>query len=343
MKTDIKSFTKEHLFGLIAIVIALAGVICAFIGPFFTVEYAGVEKEASLAFLIGLNPAGGSMGALFAIVIVVLPVLSIVGIVLSWKKERLLVLPLIFLFFSAIVSLVLKDSLSEGYAAATDWADELAVTRSHFASIFSTVAFFLSAACALIAGARSEHFAVSDIVETGMLIAMALALNMIRLFRMPTGGSVNLQMLPLFILALRRGPLKGFIAGGIVYGLITCLTDGYGFATFPFDYLLGFGSVAIVGLFTPFILGKEQKGYNLKGLLFILLAGILSTFVRFVAGTVSSMVIYNYTLGPAMLYNVGYVFISGAISTAVVMMLYKPLIYINNHFPSYNEKIAETE
>lgn len=343
MKTDIKGFLKSHIFGLIAIVIALAGVICAFIGPFFTIEFAGAEQEASLAYLIGSNPVGGSMGALFAIVIVALPVLSVAGIIVSWKKEKLLILPLILLFSSAIVSLVLKDSLSEGYAAVTDWADELSVSKSHFAAIFSTVTFFLSAGCVLIAAARSEHFAVSDIVETGMLIAMALALNMIRLFRMPTGGSVNLQMLPLFILALRRGPLKGFIAGGVVYGLITCLTDGYGFATFPFDYLLGFGSVAIVALFTPFIFGKEQKGYNFKGLLFIFIAGMLSTFVRFIAGTVSSMVIYNYTLVPAMLYNVGYVFVSGAISTAIVMVLYRPLIYINRHFPSYNENLAETE
>ena len=35
-----------------------------------------------------------------------------------------------------------------------------------------------------------------------------------------------------------------------IFGLVTCLTDGYGFYTYPFDYLIGFGSIAVFGFFS---------------------------------------------------------------------------------------------
>ena len=73
------------------------------------------------------------------------------------------------------------------------------------------------------------------------------------------GGSINLQMLPLMIIALRRGPVTGFVCGGIIYGLFSILADGYPFATYPFDYVIGFGSVGIMGLFNSLIFPKEEK------------------------------------------------------------------------------------
>ena len=131
-------------------------------------------------------------------------------------------------------------------------------------------------------------------------------LNLIKIPVGPTGGSINFQMLPLMIIALRHGPQHGFIAGGIIYGLLTCLTDGYGFACYPFDYLIGFGSVAVMGFFRKFIFAKEQNNYNVKGILFILLAGALSTAVRYIGSNVSSIVVYGYTLEAALAYNAFY-------------------------------------
>ena len=108
---------------------------------------------------------------------------------------------------------------------------------------------------------------VREMAEDGILVAAAVALNFLKIPAPEalTGGSINLQFLPLFILALRHGPLHGFIASGIAFGLITCLTDGYGFQYYPFDYLIGFGSAAVLGFFKPLILGKNQKTYNVDG------------------------------------------------------------------------------
>ena len=68
-------------------------------------------------------------------------------------------------------------------------------------------------------------FSVRDIAEIAILVALALGLDKLKISVGATGGSVNFAMFPLFVIALRHGPFKGFIAGGIVYGLISCLLD----------------------------------------------------------------------------------------------------------------------
>ena len=199
---------------------------------------------------------------------------------------------------------------------------------------FSILFTVLAAGASTITPYQRRPISVGEIAENGILIAMAFGLNFIKIPVGATGGSINFQMLPLMIIALRRGPASGLICGGILFGLLTCLTDGYGFACYPFDYLIGFGSVAVMGFFRPFIFGQNQKGYNFKGEAFLLLAGVLSTFVRFVGGTVSSILIYNTTFVAALIYNVGYISLSGILALAVLMAIYGPLVKVNASFPA---------
>ena len=179
----------------------------------------------------------------------------------------------------------------------------------------------------------NQNSTTKQIAEEGVLLALAFVLNLVKIPVGATGGSINFQMLPLLIIALRHGPAHGFIAGGIVYGLLTCVTDGYGFACYPFDYLIGFGSVAVMGFFRKQIFGESQEGYNLKGLIFIFIGGILSTLVRFIGSNVSSIVVYGYTLKAALVYNSFYIPLSGFIATVAFMVLYAPLIRINKLYP----------
>jgi Predicted membrane protein len=183
----------------------------------------------------------------------------------------------------------------------------------------------------LIGGYENDSYSTMDLVESGMLVGLAVVLNFIKL-PIQVEGSVNFQMLPLFILALRKGPLKGFIGAGIVFGIITCFTDGYGLYLYPFDYLVAFGACAIMGFFKPLILGKDQTGYNIKGEIWILVGGILSTAMRFVGHCVSSIVFFGLDVPGALIYNAAYVFISGGIALAVLMAMYGPLVKVNLYF-----------
>ena len=197
---------------------------------------------------------------------------------------------------------------------------------ANLAIFFCTLAFAFTTL-------SNQSSTTKQIAEEGVLLALAFVLNLVKIPVGSTGGSINFQMLPLMIIALRHGPAHGFIFGGIVYGLLTCLTDGYGFACYPFDYLIGFGSIAIMGFFRKLIFSETQDGYNLKGLIFIFIAGALSTFVRYVGSNVSSIVVYDYSLKAALAYNAFYIPLSGLIATVAFMLLYAPLIRLNKLYP----------
>ena len=198
-----------------------------------------------------------------------------------------------------------------------------------------TISFAIIAAVLCLSIEFSDNPIITrQITEDGILIAAAFILNLIRIYKVPgQGGSINLQMLPLFLIALRHGPAHGLVCGGILYGLITCLTDGYGFASYPFDYLIGFGSVMVMGFFRKFIFGEGQDWYNAKGELFLLCSGLLATFIRFIGSCASSMIIWGVTMNEAIAYNSVYIPVSGIIAIAIIMIAYGPIAKINKIFP----------
>ena len=73
-------------------------------------------------------------------------------------------------------------------------------------------------------------FSIRDIVEIAVMCAFAVVLD--KFVKIPigaTGGSINIASVPLFIVAYRHGWFKGLIASGVVFALITCILDAYGF------------------------------------------------------------------------------------------------------------------
>ena len=199
---------------------------------------------------------------------------------------------------------------------------------------------FFGAAMSLASASERETLSVRNLAEIAVMSALAIALQFIRIPIGETGGSINLGLVPLAYLALRHGPAKGFVAGAFVYGLVTCLTDGYGLYTYPYDYLVGFGSIAVFGFFRPLVFPKD-KPWTPWGFLWIFLAAVLQSFVRFVGGTVSSMVNYGYDLYAACAYNVVYVFVTGAVTAGVILILYPALGRLEKILPVERGKGAE--
>ncbi|NLJ80587.1 MAG: energy-coupled thiamine transporter ThiT [Firmicutes bacterium] len=71
---------------------------------------------------------------------------------------------------------------------------------------------------------RSRNLVI--MLETSLLVAAALLLSLLRLWRMPQGGGVTLEMLPIFILAFRRGGKVG-VTGGALLGVLKLLLSPY--------------------------------------------------------------------------------------------------------------------
>ena len=84
--------------------------------------------------------------------------------------------------------------------------------------------------------------------EAAILVAMAIVLEMITLYKLPQGGSVTLSMVPIVLFAARHGcgwgALAGFVFGGINYIMGGNAID---WTTIICDYfiafsMLGFGA-----------------------------------------------------------------------------------------------------
>ena len=98
--------------------------------------------------------------------------------------------------------------------------------------------------------ANPAHWSTAAIAEMAIAVALAAALGLVKLFVMPQGGSVSLEMLPILFVAVRRGLVPG-ITVGVVYGFVQLLLPG-AFLVQPvqvlLDYPLAFGALGLAAL-----------------------------------------------------------------------------------------------
>ncbi len=102
-------------------------------------------------------------------------------------------------------------------------------------------------------------FSTKVLAEIIVFVAMAGALALIShsFFGLPQGGSINLGMVPIFWLALRRGPKIGIFAG-VVLGVVDLAIEPFVVnpAQFILDYPLAFACVGLAGFFRkPAVVG----------------------------------------------------------------------------------------
>ena len=194
--------------------------------------------------------------------------------------------------------------------------------------IFLSFAFLLSIGFSNI----KEPFKVKEITRFAILIALAVLLDLIPVppfkFRItPTGGSISFSMLPLILLALDFSFAKSFIGCGLIFGLVTCLTDGYGIYTLPFDYFLGFGCLAIFSFFKYLTkLFKFKKHPKVLNFIILFFYGSIVVTLRVLSSTLSSMIFYNLTFGAGFVYNAIYVYPSFGLCYALIVVLKSTLM-----------------
>jgi len=102
-------------------------------------------------------------------------------------------------------------------------------------------------------------FSTKILAEIIVFVAMAGALAFIShsFFGLPQGGSINLGMVPIFWLALRRGPKIGIFAGAVL-GVVDLAIEPFVVnpAQFILDYPLAFACLGLAGFFRkPAVVG----------------------------------------------------------------------------------------
>ena len=118
----------------------------------------------------------------------------------------------------------------------------------------------------------SKNSKTLTLVEGAMLIALATVLSYLKLFEMPFGGAITLEMIPLVLMGVRRGTKWGCLTG-FVHGLLQMII---GFANVMYcatllsqigcivlDYLLAYTVLGLTPIFAKLI--KNQKAGIIVG------------------------------------------------------------------------------
>jgi len=127
---------------------------------------------------------------------------------------------------------------------------------------------------------------VLAMLETGIMISIALILDLVfgEIYSFPMGGSISLSMLPIFIVAARRGLKYGLVAG-VLFGVLQTLIKVY-FLSIPqyvMDYLVSFMVIGFAGL--------VKDSLNKPGRL--TLSIVLGSFLRLVSASITGLIYWR--------------------------------------------------
>lgn len=147
-------------------------------------------------------------------------------------------------------------------------------------------------------------------VEIALTVALAAVLNTLKAFVMPMGGSVSLSMLPIFVLALRRGLGPGLLAGA-AYGVVDLMFEPIvvNWAQFILDYPLAFAMVGSAGALSPLWRRAVARGRTASAVWTVGVPAIVfGSLGRFAMHWLSGVVFFSQFAGdqPVWLYSLLY-------------------------------------
>ena len=120
--------------------------------------------------------------------------------------------------------------------------------------------------------------------EIGVFVALAVVLGTLtRFIQLPFGGSINLSLLPIVVLALRRGSWVGLFSGAL-YGLVDFVLNPFFYhpAQVLLDYPMASGCMATLsGLAMRF---TYSRYYYLAAALAVATAGLGRLFFHWLSG-----------------------------------------------------------
>jgi thiamine transporter len=146
------------------------------------------------------------------------------------------------------------------------------------------------------------------LVEIALSVALAAVLSLVKLWRMPYGGDVSLEMLPILVFALRRGWRPGVVAG-VLYGAVSLMFGAVlvHWAQFVLDYPLAYAMVGLAGAFAAVVRRSLVAG---RGYAWWIAASVaVGALARFVVHVVSGLVFFGQFAPagqPAWLYSLLY-------------------------------------
>lgn len=173
------------------------------------------------------------------------------------------------------------------------------------------------------------------LVEIALTVALATVLSLIQI-KLPwvaAGGSISLAMLPIFVLALRRGVWPGVVAG-VLYGAVDLIREPWIIhpVQVMLDYGVAFGACGLAGLGASAVDSAIRSRSLGKAGALVAAWTVVGALGRFAGSYVSGIVFYgaNAPEGQPVwlysaLYNLSYIAPS-AIACAVLAAIIVPAL-----------------
>jgi thiamine transporter len=159
---------------------------------------------------------------------------------------------------------------------------------------------------------------VRQISLMGMLVAISIVLDAVfKFYQQANGGSINLAMVGLVLIALSFGWWQTWLATTIVFGLLTAFLDGY-IAYYLFDYFLALSGFVVIALMRKTIIATDE----LKGLFTLTLTFAIAFTWRLLMHVISGVLYFEVDWAGSLAYNLTYLLPSFFISYAVILTLY---------------------
>lgn len=154
---------------------------------------------------------------------------------------------------------------------------------------------------------------VRIMVEVALAAALAVVLSLIKLYTLPQGGSLSLEMIPVFYIAVRRGGVLGCLTG-LLMGLGQLFFGAYIVhpAQLILDYPLAFTLLGVAGF---------MRSTPLVGV-------VVGSFLRFAAHFLSGLIFFAQYAPETMnvaaysaIYNASYMLPETVITLVVIALI----------------------
>lgn len=186
--------------------------------------------------------------------------------------------------------------------------------------------------CAIgcVAKDNNSKLNAKHIAFAAMALALVVATSMIKVIKLPMGGSVTLFSMLFIVLIGYWYGIKTGLAAALAYGVLQLLLDPY-ILNIPqvlLDYILGFGALGLSGIFSNSKHGLI-KGY-IVGVIGRFICSFLSGWIFFAVYTPE---FFNSAILYSIVYNGSYIGLEAAVTLVVISLppVNKALAYVKNN------------
>jgi thiamine transporter len=178
-------------------------------------------------------------------------------------------------------------------------------------------------------GSKLDRKKLQLLLEIAILGAISFVLDKVGVTA-PQGGSITLSMLPIIVMAFRRGIGAGMLTG-LMSGVLQLITGprAYHIVQVALDYLVAYTLVGVAAVTLAWLLTSKAKGSKVSMVTAIVVGTIIGGFLRYITHFIAGMVFFGSYAPPgqpvwlySLIYNGWYMIPSIILSAIVASLLF---------------------